>query len=151
MAPVDTEQSDQQRILDEKGWVRRFLLALRFETDKPVVVGISGAAVKQVSPWRWPPTSGSLPTPRLHPGYLRAGASPDGGLTWSLPTLVGHEHATSCSSPASWTPTRPSRPASSRRSSPPTNSMDGSWSSARPSPSKRRSPAARQRLVAERH
>jgi enoyl-CoA hydratase/carnithine racemase len=30
---------------------------------------------------------------RLHPGYLRAGTSPDGGLTWSLPTLVGHEAA----------------------------------------------------------
>ena len=30
---------------------------------------------------------------RLHPGYLRAGTSPDGGLTWSLPTLVGHETA----------------------------------------------------------
>ena len=32
-------------------------------------------------------------TARLHPGYLRAGTSPDGGLTWSLPTLVGHERA----------------------------------------------------------
>src|SRR5436305_6346618 len=32
-------------------------------------------------------------TARLHPGYLRAGTSPDGGLTWSLPTLVGHEAA----------------------------------------------------------
>jgi len=32
-------------------------------------------------------------TARLHPGYLRAGTSPDGGLTWSLPTLIGHENA----------------------------------------------------------
>jgi 2-(1,2-epoxy-1,2-dihydrophenyl)acetyl-CoA isomerase len=32
-------------------------------------------------------------TARLHPGYLRAGTSPDGGLTWSLPTAVGHETA----------------------------------------------------------
>jgi enoyl-CoA hydratase/carnithine racemase len=30
---------------------------------------------------------------RFHPGYLRAGTSPDGGLTWSLPTLIGHEAA----------------------------------------------------------
>ena len=44
--------------------------------------------------WRWPRTSGSPPTrARLHPGYLRAGTSPDGGLTWSLPTLVGHQAA----------------------------------------------------------
>jgi enoyl-CoA hydratase/carnithine racemase len=32
-------------------------------------------------------------TAGLHPGYLRAGTSPDGGLTWSLPSLVGHETA----------------------------------------------------------
>src|SRR4029078_12164457 len=30
---------------------------------------------------------------RLHPGYLRAGTSPDGGLPLTLPTLVGHENA----------------------------------------------------------
>lgn len=36
-APVETGLSDQQQILDEKGWVGRFLLALRFETDKTVV------------------------------------------------------------------------------------------------------------------
>ena len=109
-------------------------------TSRSATVGISRAAVEtgllgdgRRHPDRCRP-------PRLHPGYLRAGASPDGGLTWSLPTLVGHEHCASCSSPASWTPTRPSAAASSRRSSPPTNSMDGSWSSAKPSPPKRRSP-----------
>src|SRR5688572_29206529 len=41
----DTGLSEQQRVLDEKGWVGRFLLALRFDTDKPVVAGINGAAV----------------------------------------------------------------------------------------------------------
>jgi 2-(1,2-epoxy-1,2-dihydrophenyl)acetyl-CoA isomerase len=29
----------------------------------------------------------------LHPGYIRAGTSPDGGLSWTLPTLLGHEAA----------------------------------------------------------
>ena len=43
--PVDTGLSEQQQVLDEKGWVGRFLLALRFETDKPVVAGINGVAV----------------------------------------------------------------------------------------------------------
>ena len=93
-APVDTGQSDQQRILDEKGWVGRFLLALRFETDKPVVVGINGAAVGAgLSLAMAADIRIAADTARLHPGYLRAGASPDGGLTWSLPTLVGHENA----------------------------------------------------------
>src|SRR3954466_7110333 len=43
--PPDTGLSEQALILDEKGWVARFLLALRFDTDKPVVAGINGAAV----------------------------------------------------------------------------------------------------------
>ena len=30
---------------------------------------------------------------RFHPGYARAGTSPDCGLTWSLPQAVGHERA----------------------------------------------------------
>ncbi len=43
--PVDTGLSDQEAVLDEPGWVGRFLLTLRFETDKPIVAGIGGVAV----------------------------------------------------------------------------------------------------------
>ncbi len=86
--------SDQEQILDEKGWVGRFLLALRFETDKPVVAGINGVAVGLgLSLAMAADIRIAADTARLHPGYLRAGTSPDGGLTWSLPTLVGHETA----------------------------------------------------------
>lgn len=93
-APVETGLSDQQLMLDEKGWVGRFLLALRFETDKPVVVGINGVAVGAgLSLAMAADIRIAADTARLHPGYLRAGTSPDGGLTWSLPTLVGHENA----------------------------------------------------------
>lgn len=93
-APVETGLSDQEQALDEKGWVGRFLLALRFETDKPVVAGINGAAVGAgVSLALAADIRIAADTARLHPGYLRAGTSPDGGLTWSLPTLVGHEAA----------------------------------------------------------
>jgi 2-(1,2-epoxy-1,2-dihydrophenyl)acetyl-CoA isomerase len=93
-APVETGLSEQERILDEKGWVGRFLLALRFETDKPVVAGINGVAVGAgLSLAMAADIRIAADTARLHPGYLRAGTSPDGGLTWSLPTLVGHEAA----------------------------------------------------------
>jgi 2-(1,2-epoxy-1,2-dihydrophenyl)acetyl-CoA isomerase len=92
--PPDSGLSDQKRILDEKGWVGRFLLALRFDTDKPVVAGINGAAVGAgLSLAMAADIRIAADTARLHPGYLRAGTSPDGGLTWSLPTLVGHEAA----------------------------------------------------------
>ena len=90
----DTGLSDQERMLDEKGWVGRFLVALRFETDKPVVVGLNGVAVGAgLSLAMAADIRIASDTARLHPGYLRAGLSPDGGLTWSLPTLVGHETA----------------------------------------------------------
>ena len=93
-APVDTGLSDQEAILDERGWVGRFLLGLRFETDKPVVAGIGGVAVGLgLSLAMAADIRIAADTARLHPGYLRAGTSPDGGLTWSLPTLVGHETA----------------------------------------------------------
>lgn len=89
-----TGLSEQERMLDEKGWVGRFLLALRFETDKPVVAGVNGVAVGLgLSLAMAADVRIAADTARLHPGYLRAGTSPDGGLTWSLPTLVGHEAA----------------------------------------------------------
>ena len=79
-APVETGLSDQQRMLDEKGWVGRFLLALRFETDKPVVAGINGAAVGAgLSLAMAADIRIAADSARLHPGYLRSGTSPDGG------------------------------------------------------------------------
>ena len=90
----DTGLSEQQQVLDDKGWVGRFLLALRFDTDKPVVAGLNGVAVGAgLSLAMAADIRIAADTARLHPGYLRAGTSPDGGLTWSLPTLVGHETA----------------------------------------------------------
>ena len=92
--PVETGLSDQQQVLDQKGWVGRFLLALRFESDKPVIAGINGVAVGAgLSLALAADIRIAAETARLHPGYLRAGTSPDGGLTWSLPTLLGHERA----------------------------------------------------------
>jgi 2-(1,2-epoxy-1,2-dihydrophenyl)acetyl-CoA isomerase len=92
--PPDTGLSEQQLALDDKGWVGRFLLALRFDTDKPVIAGLNGVAVGAgLSLAMAADIRIAADTVRLHPGYLRAGTSPDGGLTWSLPTLVGHQAA----------------------------------------------------------
>lgn len=84
----------QEQALDDKGWVGRFLPALRFDTDKPVVVGLNGVAVGAGAALAF---AGDIriaaASARLHPGYVRAGATPDGGLSWTLPQLVGHERA----------------------------------------------------------
>jgi 2-(1,2-epoxy-1,2-dihydrophenyl)acetyl-CoA isomerase len=86
--------SEQEQALDQKGWVGRFLLTLRFACDKPVVAGVNGVAVGAgLSLAMAADIRIMSDTARLHPGYLRAGTSPDGGLTWSLPTLLGHERA----------------------------------------------------------
>jgi 2-(1,2-epoxy-1,2-dihydrophenyl)acetyl-CoA isomerase len=91
---VDTGLTAQQQALDDYGWVGRFLLALRLDTDKPVVAGINGVAVGAgMSLAMCADIRIAADTARLHPGYLRAGTSPDGGLTWTLPTLLGHEQA----------------------------------------------------------
>ena len=93
-APAETGLTEQEQVLDEKGWVARFLLGLRFDTDKPVIAGVNGVAVGAgLSLAMAADVRIAGDTARLHPGYLRAGTSPDGGLTWSLPTLVGHETA----------------------------------------------------------
>ena len=90
----DTGLTPQQQFLDEKGWVGRLLVSLRFETDKPIVAGVNGVAVGAgLSLAMAADIRIAADTARLHPGYLRAGTSPDGGLTWSLPTLLGHEAA----------------------------------------------------------
>ena len=90
----DTGLSEQQQVLDTKGWVGRFLLALRFDTDKPVIAGVNGVAVGAgLSLAMAADIRIAAESARVHPGYLRAGTSPDGGLTWSLPTLVGHQAA----------------------------------------------------------
>lgn len=86
--------SPQDERLDDLGWVGRFLLAIRLECDKPVVAGINGVAVGAgLSLAMCADMRLASEAAGLHPGYIRAGTSPDGGLSWTLPHLIGHERA----------------------------------------------------------
>jgi 2-(1,2-epoxy-1,2-dihydrophenyl)acetyl-CoA isomerase len=86
--------SPQSRQLDDLDWVGHFLLSIRKRCDKPVVGGINGVAIgaglglAMATDVRIVSRSA-----RLMAGYTRIGASPDAGLTITLPQLMGYEAA----------------------------------------------------------
>jgi 2-(1,2-epoxy-1,2-dihydrophenyl)acetyl-CoA isomerase len=80
--------------LDDLGWVGRFALVLREVCDKPIVGGINGVAVGAgLSLAMACDVRLMARGARLLAGYPRIGASPDGGLTWTLPQAIGYEQA----------------------------------------------------------
>jgi 2-(1,2-epoxy-1,2-dihydrophenyl)acetyl-CoA isomerase len=82
------EPTDEERARDH------FALAMRFECEKPVLIGVNGVAVGiGVSLAMAGDIRVAAPSARFHPGYARLGTSPDGGLTWTLPEAVGYERA----------------------------------------------------------
>ena len=84
----------QERLMDDISWVGRFALVLRHECDKPVVAGINGvAAGAGLSLAIAADIRIAARSARLVAGYPRIGASPDGGLTWTLPQAIGYEQA----------------------------------------------------------
>jgi len=69
-------------------------LVLRQICDKPVVAGVNGVAVGAgLSLALAADIRIAAQSARLIAGYPRIGASPDGGMTWTLPQLIGYEQA----------------------------------------------------------
>ncbi len=72
----------------------RMVSGIRVGCEKPVVAGVGGIAIgaglalAMCADMRIASTKA-----RFHPGYARAGSSPDCGLSWTLPQAIGHEHA----------------------------------------------------------
>ncbi len=89
-----SQLSSQDKALDDLHWVSRFYTGIRLECDKPVVAGINGIAVGAgLALAMCADMRIACASARLHPGYIRAATSPDGGLSLTLPQLVGHEKA----------------------------------------------------------
>jgi enoyl-CoA hydratase/carnithine racemase len=87
-------QSPQDQHLDDIDWIGQFLLAFRLRCDKPVIAAVNGVAVGAgVALALCADLRIAAESATLHPGYIRAGTSPDGGLSWTLTTLLGHEAA----------------------------------------------------------
>jgi 2-(1,2-epoxy-1,2-dihydrophenyl)acetyl-CoA isomerase len=90
----DERERTTNEILDDKDWIGQFLVAFRLHCDKPVIAAINGVAVGAgVALALCADLRIAAQSAALHPGYIRAGTSPDGGLSWTLPTLLGHEAA----------------------------------------------------------
>jgi 2-(1,2-epoxy-1,2-dihydrophenyl)acetyl-CoA isomerase len=74
--------------------VVRLVSGIRVACEKPVIAGVNGIAIgaglalAMCADMRI--ASGKA---RFHPGYARAGSSPDCGLSWTLPQAIGHEQA----------------------------------------------------------
>lgn len=86
--------SPQERVMDDVSWVGRFALVVRHLCDKPVVAGVNGvAAGAGLSLAMAADMRIAARSARLIAGYPRIGASPDGGLTWTLPQAIGYEQA----------------------------------------------------------
>ncbi len=80
--------------LDDLSWVGRFAFVLRAVCDKPIVGGLNGVAVGAgLSLAMACDVRLMAKSARLIAGYPRIGASPDGGLTWTLPQAMGYEQA----------------------------------------------------------
>jgi len=74
--------------------VVRLVRGIRVECEKPVVAGVGGIAIGaglSLALCADMRIAGS--NARFHPGYARAGSSPDCGLSWTLPQAIGHERA----------------------------------------------------------
>ena len=74
--------------------VIRLVKGLRVDCQKPVIAGIGGVAIGAgVSLAMLADMRLASSKARFHPGYARAGTSPDCGLSWTLPQAIGHERA----------------------------------------------------------
>lgn len=92
--PVSLTRGSRHERMDPLYWVGKWVLAL-IGCEKPVIAAVNGAAagagfgLALACDLRIVARSA-----RLTAGYVRRGLSPDAGVTWFLPRLVGHGRAT---------------------------------------------------------
>jgi len=86
--------SQQDQCLDDIGFAGRIPLLLRGLCDKPVVAGVNGVAVGAgVCLALAADIRIAAQRARFIAGYPRLAFSPDVGMTWTLPQLIGYEQA----------------------------------------------------------
>jgi len=83
--------SDRATMADQ---VVRLVRGMRVDCEKPIVAGVGGIAIGAgLSLALCADMRIASSKARFHPGYARVGASPDCGLSWTLPQAIGREQA----------------------------------------------------------
>ncbi len=92
--PARPTGATREEKLDDLAWVGRWVLAVT-QCEKPVIAAMHGAAagaglgLALACDIRLLSSDAKLTT-----GYVRRGLSPDAGVSWFLPRIVGHARAT---------------------------------------------------------
>lgn len=85
-APESAEQTADR--------VVKLVTGFRLTCEKPVIAGIDGIAIGAgLALAMCADIRMASSNARFHPGYARAGTSPDCGLSWTLPAAIGPESA----------------------------------------------------------
>lgn len=85
---------DREAPTDTVDTAVRLVAGIKVRCEKPVIAGINGLAIGAgLSLAMCCDMRIASDAARFHPGYARAGTSPDCGLTWTLPLALGHERA----------------------------------------------------------
>ena len=93
LAPRRTSDKSSRRS-DTAEQAVRMVTGILIHCEKPVVAGIDGIAIGAgLSLALCADMRIASAKARVHPGYARAGTSPDCGLTWTLPQAIGRERA----------------------------------------------------------
>ncbi len=93
LAPRPRKSESASRV-DTTDQVVRLVKGLRVDCEKLVVAGVGGIAIGAgLSLALCADMRIASAKARFHPGYARAGTSPDCGLSWTLPEAIGRERA----------------------------------------------------------
>ena len=94
LSPAKSNNGKRESADETIDRVVQLVTGIRVLCEKPVIAGINGIAIGAgLSLAMCCDMRVASSAARFHPGYARAGTSPDCGLTWTLPQALGHEGA----------------------------------------------------------